>query len=118
MLTSGRYVLAVQDLRLSVQFYVEKLGFDVVAEYDGWTFVQRDAIVLMLGECRDAAPASALGDHSYFAYVDTADAAALHGELAGRGVTIIKPLQDEPWGMREFGIATLDGHRIMFGQEL
>jgi hypothetical protein len=24
----------------------------------------------------------------------------------------------EPWGMREFGIETPDGHRIMFGQKL
>jgi hypothetical protein len=28
---------------------------------------------------------------------------------------IIKPLRDEPWGMRELGIRTVDGHRIMFG---
>jgi hypothetical protein len=24
-------------------------------------------------------------------------------------------LRDEPWGMREFGIRTVDGHRIMCG---
>jgi hypothetical protein len=29
---------------------------------------------------------------------------------------IIKPLRDEPWGMREFGIRTVDGHRMMFGR--
>jgi len=27
-------------------------------------------------------------------------------------------LADKPWGMREFGVRTPDGHRIMFGQEL
>lgn len=31
--------------------------------------------------------------------------------------TVTKPLRDEPWGMREFGVQTNDSHRIMFGQE-
>ena len=24
----------------------------------------------------------------------------------------------QPWGMREFGIRTIDGHQLMFGQKL
>jgi len=42
----------------------------------------------------------------------------LYAELSERHLDFIKPLADEPWGMREFGLRTLDGHRIMFGQEL
>ena len=30
---------------------------------------------------------------------------------------ITKPLRDEPWGMREFGLRTADGHRIMIGTD-
>jgi uncharacterized glyoxalase superfamily protein PhnB len=56
-----------------------------------------------------------LGDHSYFAYIEVSGIDDLHEEFAGRGVELIKPLRDEPWGMREFGIRTVDGHRIMFG---
>jgi hypothetical protein len=41
---------------------------------------------------------------------------ALHGELTGCGVEVVKSLRDEPWGMREFGILTVDGHRMMFGE--
>jgi hypothetical protein len=29
---------------------------------------------------------------------------------------VIKAIKDEPWGMREFGLRTVDGHRIMVGQ--
>jgi len=29
-----------------------------------------------------------------------------------------KPIKSESWGMREFGIRTNDGHRIMFGEEI
>jgi len=34
------------------------------------------------------------------------------------GAEFIQTLSDKPWGMREFGVRTVDGHRIMFGQEL
>jgi len=43
---------------------------------------------------------------------------ALHAEYAAKGVKIIQDLADRPWGMREFGIETPDGHRILFGREL
>jgi hypothetical protein len=38
--------------------------------------------------------------------------------VTAKGATLIKPLRDEPWRMREFGIRTIDGHRIMFGRRL
>ena len=46
------------------------------------------------------------------------DAAALYAEYRAAGAEFIQPLADKPWGMREFGVRTVDGHRIMFGQEL
>ena len=39
-------------------------------------------------------------------------------EYHAAGAGFIQPLADKPWGMREFGVRTIDGHRIMFGQEL
>jgi uncharacterized glyoxalase superfamily protein PhnB len=69
----------------------------------------------MAGECRNAMPAADLGDHSYFAYVLVDDIARLHDELSAKGVSLMKGLRREPWGMDEFGIRTVDGHRIMFG---
>ena len=72
----------------------------------------------MAGHCPDAIPPRELGDHSYFAYIAVDDAAAYHREFSNKNVEFIKPLRDEPWKIREFGIRTIDGHRIMFGQEL
>ena len=42
----------------------------------------------------------------------------LYGELVSKGVTLTQKLSDKPWGMREFGVRTPDGHRIMLGQEM
>lgn len=91
---------------------------EVEFEVPGWSFLSRDSFAVMLGECPDAVPARETGDHSYFAYVTVESIDDLYAELSERRLDFIKPLADEPWGMREFGLRTLDGHRIMFGQEL
>jgi catechol 2,3-dioxygenase-like lactoylglutathione lyase family enzyme len=118
MLNKTRFVLAVHSLSASVAFYRDVLGMKIDFEPPGWCFLSRDNFAVMLGECPDALAARDLGDHSYFAYVTVSDAGALCQEFSSRAVEFIKPLNDEPWGMREFGIRTVDGHRIMFGQEI
>ncbi len=60
-------------------------------------------------------PQKPLGDHSYFAYLEVDNIDQFHTTLVAKGVQLTKPLRSEPWGMREFGIRTIDGHRIMFG---
>lgn len=113
------FVLAVKDLAESAKFYQSVLGFQVSEVGDeGWRIFERDNCRIMAGHCPDSMPAKELGDHSYFAYLTLDDVDSFHAELTGKGVEIIKALQSEPWGMREFGVRTNDGHRIMFGQEL
>ena len=69
----------------------------------------------MAGECPGALLPDALGDHSYFAYLEADDIEGLYSGLVSSGANIIKPLRVEPWGMSEFAVRTIDGHRIMFG---
>jgi len=115
-LVHPRYVIAVRDLARSAAFYRDVLGFTVHEMGDpGWRWFQRDACAILAGECPDALRAAELGDHSYFAYIEVDGVDALHAELVRRGVERTKPLCDEPWGMREFGVRTIDGHRLMFG---
>ena len=119
MIRRPRYVIAVHDLERSARYYRDVLGFEVREVGDsGWRFFVRDACFIMAGECRDALAPEALGDHSYFAYLEVDDVDALHREFAAKKVVLVKPLRDEPWGRREFGIRTVDGHRIMFSGKL
>jgi len=70
----------------------------------------------MAGQCSDAIPPKDLGDHSYFAYLEIVDIDHYYESVRAAGARILKNLRDEPWGMREFGLVTADGHRIMFGE--
>jgi uncharacterized glyoxalase superfamily protein PhnB len=111
----NHYVLAVHDLTGSSEFF-QKLGFDITNEPPGWIFLQKDNCTVMLGECPNALKPSALGDHSYFAYLRVDDAAAYLEELKQRGIAPNSPLADKPWGMREFTLKSPEGHRITVGQ--
>jgi predicted enzyme related to lactoylglutathione lyase len=113
------FVLAVPDLERSAAFYRDVLGFEVREIGDpGWRLYVRDACRIMAGECPDAIPPAQLGDHSYFAYLTVDDVDALHEKVKASGAEVVKALASEPWGMREFAIRTVDGHRIMFGQDV
>lgn len=115
----NRYVIAVHNLDVSAAFYRDVLGFEVrMIEDPGWRFFVRDNCMVMAGECRNERPASETGDHSYFAYFVVEDIDAEFARVCGAGAEIIKPLRDEPWGMREFGLRTPDGHRMMFGERI
>ena len=118
-ITGSRCVLAVRNLEQSTRFYTNVLGFarDPI-DAAGWSFLTRDGFQLLLGECPDERPAGELGNHSYFVYLEVEGVDAMHEELRDRGADVINELVDKPWGMREFGIRTIDGHRILFGENI
>ena len=114
----NHYVLAVHDVKASADFYVRVLGFQVVSEPQGWIFVAKDRCMIMLGECPDDIHPSKLGCHSYFAYLTVTDADEYYSVVRARGAEILSPIEDKPWGMREFSLRTSDGHRITIGHSL
>ena len=113
------HVLAVPNLARSAKFYSRALGFEVREMGDpGWRMLVNGECRIMAGECPDAMPAQDLGDHSYYAYLVVDDAQSYLERVRMSGAELIKDLRDEPWGMREFGLRTIDGHRIMVGESL
>lgn len=119
MIQRTLYVLAVLNLETSATFYRDVLGFTIEDIGDsGWRMYVRDSCRIMAGECPDAIPPQELGDHSYFAYFIVDDVDTDYNNVVAHDIEIIKPLRDKPWGMREFGLRTVDGHRIMIGKDL
>lgn len=112
------YVLAVHDVRRSAEWYMNMLGFEIMMEPEGWIFVGNKDFMIMLGECPDDMPANELGCHNYFAYLRVDDADSFYNDMKAKGADIISEIEDKSWEMREFGVRTSDGHRIMIGQWL
>jgi catechol 2,3-dioxygenase-like lactoylglutathione lyase family enzyme len=113
------FVIAVPNLATSAAFYRDVLGFEIhEVGGPGWRIYRKGACHILVGECPDAIPPRDLGDHAYFAYLVVDEVDAYHARVVASGAEIVKTLRDEPWKMREFGLRTADGHRIMLGQRL
>jgi catechol 2,3-dioxygenase-like lactoylglutathione lyase family enzyme len=113
-----RHVLAVQNLAASARYFREVLGFALDFAIEGWEFLSLGNFKVMLGECQDEVPASATGNHSYFAHVLVEDVDGLFYAYQQRGAKFLFEVADKPWGLREFGVETPDGHRLCFGQTI
>ena len=111
-----RHVLAVKDLRVEAEYYLEKLGFDRDFTAPGWEFLSFGDFKVMLGECADEMTAEETGNHSWFAHALVENVDEVYKELNDRGAKILSPIANKPWGIREFSVVTPDGHRITFGQ--
>ncbi|MBV9784114.1 MAG: VOC family protein [Acidisphaera sp.] len=113
------FVLAVPDLTRSAAYFRDALGFSLDwTDASDWRLLSRGAVRVMIGHCPNDIPAGETGSHSYFGYVEVDDLDGLHAEFVARGAIVRQPPADMPWGMREMLVATPDGHRLMFGQQM
>lgn len=108
-MTGSRYVLAVKDLKASADFYIGKLGFKRLWAQDGWQFLIRDSVKIMIGKCPDEKSAREIGDHSYFAYLEIENIDNLYHELKSNGLEIISEIENKPWHSVNFQYGPLMG---------
>ncbi len=124
MLYSVSPVLLVRDVTAAAHYWRDALGYRVGQFYGdppAFVIVARDRMHIMLKQAADPAhvvPHNATTPGIWDAYFYTDDVDALFTELKDRGAIIDYELCDQPYGCREFGIRTPDGHDIAFGQEI
>jgi len=106
-------ILSVNDLAQSIDFYRHALGFDLA-----WSWgdppdiaaVCRDNIEITLTQRMGAKPAGAA--HVYLGVSGIDD---YYAALVGAGVTVVVPIGDRPYGMRDFRIADPSGNELSIG---
>ncbi len=115
----------VTDLKTSVSFYVDKLGFEVrhIGPDDDpyWAIVGRDHISIMIkGVAVDVKPIPNYTRHKWAprwdAYIFTAEPERLFEEYRSRGLSFRQPLQDNSDDLRGFEVSDADGYVLFFGR--
>jgi catechol 2,3-dioxygenase-like lactoylglutathione lyase family enzyme len=95
--------LVVDDLPAARDFYAGFLGFDVAMDEAGFTMFaspsNRTAQITVTDRHNPGQDRGISGAH---VSVEVADVDALHTEAVRRGLEIVYPLTDEPWGIRRF----------------
>ena len=113
--------LRTTDLAASIRFYTDSLGLALEFQYqDFYAGIRAGRQVFHL-KLVDAADPSVeyvdQGDHFHL-YLEVDDAFEIARALAGKGVRLVKPVTDTPWGTREFVIKDDQGHTLYVGERL
>ncbi|HTB63394.1 MAG TPA: VOC family protein [Opitutales bacterium] len=109
-------MLWVKDIAQAVQFYREVLGFECVKQVEGWACMKRDKVEIMFSLPNAHEPHDPLQfTGSFYFRVDEVD--ALWNQLKDQA-TVVYPIEDFPYGMREFAIRDNTGYILQFGREI
>ena len=111
--------LPVEDLAESREFYAGFLGFDVAMDEDGFTmFASPSNRTAQITVAEKDNPGQDRGISLAKVSVEVDDVDALHDEAVRRGLEIVYPLTDEPWGIRRFFVRDPDGTVINVAKHL
>jgi catechol 2,3-dioxygenase-like lactoylglutathione lyase family enzyme len=114
----------VRDATAAVDFYRDKLGFEVTHQNEEWStdpffaIVCRNSVMVMLKAVGvDPIPhRSRHHEAPWDAYIGVPDPDALAAEFASRGVTFFAPLKNTSDGLRGFELKDVDGYVLFFGR--
>ncbi len=108
--------LAVSDLRAAIDFYVQKLGFSLAftwGEPPTFAGVNVGKVQIFLAK---GTPSPSLDAAAAYFLVDEVD--PLYEFHRANGVEIARPIDDRPYGIRDYVVRDLDGYYLVFSQHL
>jgi uncharacterized glyoxalase superfamily protein PhnB/GNAT superfamily N-acetyltransferase len=106
-------ILAVPDVLAAVNYYTAVLGFDrdfLWQDPPTHGAVRRDKIQIQFGLNPDLARRAA--GTQYFLFVTGVE--EFHSSHVGKGAQIISPIENKPWGLREYTVSDLNGYQFRF----
>jgi lactoylglutathione lyase len=118
-----RFELFVADRDKSVDFYTSVLGFEVRRLDESYAMLTCGDVVLGLGRQADL-PETGEGwgftqqrlnrdrGAGVEIVLETPDLEALYERVQRSGYQLAAPMQDRPWGLRDFRVADPDGYYL------
>ena len=122
MLTGHAPVLLVDDVQVALDYYRDKLGFDVshyerLPEHYG--YASRDGCHVHFARFEGARPRpnhTVAPPDMFDIYLYVQDVDAFHTELAERGADVIQEPLDQGYGLRDFRVRDPHGYVLAFGK--
>lgn len=107
------------DMRATLAYYSEKLGFECLGTWNdppAYAIVARDGQRIHFRLADPATPnPDKYDDELLDAYLFIENADELYAEYTARGIEFTRPLGDTPWHSREFVVKDCDGRPLAFG---
>ena len=107
------------DMRATLTYYTDKLGFDLLGTWQDppvYAIVARDEHRIHFRYADPPAPnPDKYDDELLDAYLFVDDVDALYVEYAARGVQFTRELGNTPWHSREFVVKDCDGRLLAIG---
>ena len=102
------------NLDAAIDYYEQKLGFDLAARFPGneYAIVERDGVAIHLFNGGATKP-STVGVHIF-----TPDLDQLFAEFQTAGAIITQPVERKPWGNRDFRVRDEFGNELKFTEPL
>ena len=108
-------ILPTLDLEATLAFF-ERLGFEVCLRQidpDVYAIVRREGVEIHFSGSADRHIAE-----NSACYIRVDDAQGLYEEYLGLRIERLGPIEDKPWGMREFHLIDPSGNLIRIGQPM
>ena len=116
MLTDINPKLPMRDKSVTRHYYLNRLGFKELGDYDGYLMVTKDNIEIHFFEFKELNPKENYG----MIYIRTDNIDSLYKSMLENKIEIHPngPLENKPWGQREFALLDPDNNLLTFGQSI
>lgn len=109
-------VIHVKDLNQSLPYYINILGFTTDFQYGEYIGLKNGNILLHLSSSLE--PGHKKEPGSGHVCIDCDEVDIYYEDLQAKGAKISAPLDNRPYGIRDFAVDDPDGNTLVFGKTI
>lgn len=108
--------LPMRDQFLTKEFYITRLGFELIGDYGNYLLLKKEGIEIHFFEFKDLIPNENYGQ----VYIRLIDIDEFYKKLLEKNIPIHpnSPLELKPWGQKEFALLDPDKNLLTFGETI
>jgi hypothetical protein len=108
--------LPMRNKQVTIEYYVDLLGFSIIGDYDDYLLVKKEGIEIHFFAFKELNVFENYGQ----VYIRTSNILDLYLDLQKRNVPIHPngSLETKPWGQKEFSLLDPDYNLLTFGESV